>query len=136
MIPFPLDQIQDEDAALDWWENDFACACDSMGVQVNAAALARKLVASIREIRTASHNYRLSLKAAALESGFSTKQISRWLKDGKIENVGTVTAPRVRRGDVINRRVSALPPRVPIRIMESAQDIARSVANSDRSGDG
>ena len=130
MIPFPAEEIHDEDAALDWWENQFARSCESLGGQVNAAALARSLVTSIRDIRSASLDARLTVTEAARETGYSARQIRRWLKDGKIQNLGTDTAPRVRRGDVISHKKCSLPRRSPNRIMETAQDIARSVANS------
>jgi hypothetical protein len=130
MLPFPADQIHDEDMALDWWENDFAHFCESLGVQLDGAALARKFVASIRNIRSASLDALLTVTQAARETGYSSRQVSRWLKDGKVQNLGTDTGPRVRRGDVISHKKCSLPRRSPIRIMETAQDIARSVANS------
>jgi len=137
MIQFPGDEIHDEDAALDWWENEFARSCESLGCQVDAAALIRRLVASIRDIRSGSLDELLTVTQAARETGYSARQIRRWLKDGKIQNLGTDTAPRVRRGDVISHKKCSLPLRSPIRIMETAQDIARSVANSkSRNGDG
>lgn len=132
MIAFPRETITDEDAALDWWERKFAVACEELGVQVNAAALVRNLVSCLREIRRASLDRTLSLTEAANEIGFSAKQVGRWVRGGKVENVGTSTAPRVRRGDIINRRKKPLPQPSPVRIVDTAQDIARSVANSER----
>ena len=134
MIPFPADQIHDEETALDWWEYDFAGCCDSLEMRV-AAALARSIVGSLRHIRSTSLEAKLTVTQAATESGYSTRQIRRWLKAGKLENVGSDTAPRVRRGDVMNHKKPTLPRHSPIRIMETAQDIARSVATR-RSGDG
>jgi hypothetical protein len=135
MIPFPAGDIHDEDQALDWWEHKFAAGCEAMGVQVNAATLARSLVGSLREIRDASLSARLSLTDAAAETGYSAKQIGRWVKEGKIENVGSPGSPKVKRGDLQSRKKTLLPKRPPVRIVESAQDIARSVANSDRRTD-
>ncbi len=134
MIPFPADQIHDEETALDWWEYNFAGSCDSLEMHV-AAALVRSIVGSLRRIRGAWLETRLTVTQASAETGYSTRQIRRWLKTGKIENVGSATAPRVRRGDVINHKKPTLPPHSPIRIMGTAQDIARSVATL-RSGDG
>lgn len=82
MIPFPADEIHDEEGALDWWEQTFAASCESMGVQVNAAALVRSLVASLREIRSASLEAHITLTAAAIETGYSAKQVSRWVIGG------------------------------------------------------
>jgi uncharacterized protein YifN (PemK superfamily) len=131
VIPFPTNEIHDEDAALDWWEHEFAESCESIGAQVNAAALTHVLVASIRQIRDAASDTHLSLTEAAAETGFSAKQISRWVKTGKIANVGRPNAPRVRRRDIQSHKKAAiLPAPNPLGIVETAQDIARCVANS------
>ncbi len=137
MIPFPAYRIHDEDSALAWWDHEFADCCESLSGHVDGAALVRRVVGSIRDIRSASLNARLTVSEAARETGYCARQVRRWLKDGKIPNLGTDTAPRVRRGDVVSHKKCSLPRRSPIRIMETAQDIARSVANSkSRSGDG
>lgn len=138
MIPFPTNEIHDEDAALDWWEERFAASCEALGVQVNAAALVRNLVASLREIRSAALDASITLTQAAHETGYSTKQISRWVKAGKIENLGSTQCPRVRRRDVMQHKKAALlPERSTVHILNTAQDIARSVANQKpRRGDG
>lgn len=130
MLRFPADQIHDEDAALDWWENEFAPFCESLRGHFDSALLVRMMVASIREIRSASLEELITIIEAARETGYSARQIRRWLKDGKISNLGTDASPRVRRKDVINHKKTSLPRRSPIRIMDTAQDIARSVANS------
>lgn len=135
MIPFPSDRIHDEDAALDWWENECASWCDTLEGHVSAAALIRSIVRSLRRIRSESENAKLSVTQAARETGYSTKQIRRWLKDGKIADVGADGAPRIRRGDILKHKKPTLPAQSPIRIMASAQDIARSVATR-RSSDG
>jgi hypothetical protein len=135
MIPFPADRIHDEDAALDWWENECASWCDSLEGQVSAGALIRRIVSSLRCIRSESQNAKLTVTQAARETGYSTKQIRRWLKDGKITDVGEEGAPRIRCGDILKRKKPTLPAQAPIRIMASAQDIARSVATC-RSSDG
>lgn len=127
---FPTDDIADEDRLLDWWEHEFAESCDSLGALLNGAALVRRLVGSIRAIRSESLEARLTIRQAARETGYSSRQVSRWIKQGKIRNYGTDTAPRVRRGDVISHKKTCLPSRSPTRIMATAQDIARSVANS------
>jgi len=137
MIPFPADEIHDEDSALAWWDQEFADCCESLSGHVDGAALVRIVVGSIRDIRSASLNARLTVSEAARETGYCARQVRRWLKDGKILNLGTDTAPRVRRGDLISHKKCSLPLHSQIRIMETAQDIARSVANSkSRNGDG
>jgi hypothetical protein len=130
MLRFPAAQIHDEDTALDWWENEFAPFCESLRGHFDSALLVRMFVTSIREIRTASLDQLLTITEAARETGYSARQVRRWLRDGKILNLGTDTSPRVRRKDVIHHKKTSLPRRTPIRIMDTAQDIARSVANS------
>jgi hypothetical protein len=127
---FPGDEITDEDAALDWWEHTFATSCAEMGVHADAAALVLSVVSSLREIRQASLGRTLSLTEAAQETGYSPKQVGRWVRSGQIENAGSNTAPRVRRRDLLHRRKHPLPRSSPVHIVESAQNIARSVANS------
>jgi hypothetical protein len=130
MLRFPTDQIHDEETALDWWENEFVPFCESLGGHFDSALLVRMFVASIREIRSTSLDKLLTITQAARETGYSARQVRRWLKDGKILNLGSDASPRVRRGDVISHKKTSLPRRSPIRIMDTAQDIARSVANS------
>lgn len=130
MLRFPADQIHDEEEALDWWENEFAPFCESLRGHFDSALLVRMLVASIREIRSASLDELITVTEAARETGYSARQVRRWLKEGKIPNRGSEASPRVRRGDVISHKKTSLPSRSPIGIMETAQDIARSVANS------
>lgn len=135
MLPIPSDQIADEDRLLDWWENEFAQSCDSLGALLNGAALVRTLVASIRAIRSESLEARLTIRQAARETGYSSRQVSRWIKQGRIRNCGSDTAPRVRRGDIISHKKASLLSSSPTRIIATAQDIARSVATR-RSSDG
>ncbi len=132
MIPFPFGEITDEDTALDWWEQTFAASCAELGIHADAAALVRSVVTSLREIRQTSLDRTLSLREAAQETGYSSKQVGRWVRSGQIENAGSKVAPRVRRRDLQHRRKRPLPRPSPVRIVESAQDIARSVANSHR----
>lgn len=132
VIPFPFGEITDEDTALDWWEQTFATSCEELSIRADAATLVRAVVSSLQEIRAASLDRTLSLTEAAQETGYSPKQVGRWVRSGQIVNAGTDSAPRVRRKDVLLRRKRTLPRPAPVRIVESAQDIARSVANSHR----
>lgn len=132
MIPFPFGEITDEDTALDWWEQTFAASCAELGIHADAAALVRSVVTSLRKIRQTSLDRTLSLTEAAQETGYSSKQVGRWVRSGQIENAGSKVAPRVRRRDLLNKQKRPLPHRSRVRIVETAQDIARSVANSHR----
>lgn len=42
----------------------------------------------------------LSIREAAMVSGYSSDHISRMIRGGKLANAGRVNAPRVRRGDL------------------------------------
>jgi hypothetical protein len=79
----------------------------------------------------------ITLSAAAAETGYSSRQIRRWLRDGKIQNLGTETRPLVRRIDVLSHKKNPiLPTRPVLSTVPSAQDVARSVVNSKRRNDG
>lgn len=131
MLPLPRTEVLDEDAALDWWESQVAPFYERMHATVDAAALTRTIVADLRSIREATSSATLSLTEAAAESGYSSKQIGRWVKDGKIPNVGTPARPRVKRADIMcHKKAQTLPGRPDMCIVGSAQDIARSVVNS------
>ena len=110
MIPFPTDEIHDEDSALDWWGDVFARSCESLHSQVDAAALVREVVASIRSIREASLNELLSLTEAAERTGHSPDHIGRLVREGKVPNAGRKNAPRVRVRDLITHLKPKLAP--------------------------
>ena len=100
MIPFPADDIHDEDSALRWWQNVFAPSCESLHGQVDGAALVREIVSSIRSIRDTSLEEPLSLAEAARLSGYTADHIGRVVREGKLPNVGRKNAPRVRARDL------------------------------------
>ena len=110
MIPFPADEIHDEDAALDWWGDVFARSCESLRSQVDAAALVREVVASIRSIREASLNELLSLTEAAERTGHTADHIGRLIREGKVPNAGRKNAPRVRIRDLVTHLKPKLAP--------------------------
>ena len=110
MIPFPADKIRDEDSALDWWEAVFARACESLHSQVDAAALVREVIASIRAIRETSLAEPLSLTEAARRYGYSPDHVGRLVRAGKLPNAGRKNAPRVLGRDLVTHRKPKLAP--------------------------
>jgi hypothetical protein len=100
MIPFPADEIHDEDAALDWWENEFAPCCAALGCQVDGALLVRELVTSLRTIRETLLDEPLSLTEAAERTGYTADHIGRLVREGKLPNAGRRNVPRVRARDL------------------------------------
>jgi hypothetical protein len=130
MLPFPRPDISDEDAVLGYWEAAAEWYA-SMHATVDGAALTRHIIADLRAIRQTTLEATLSLTEAAGETGYSTKQVSRWVRDGKIANVGTPARPRVKRADILShKKPQPLPSRPEMRIVGTAQDIARAVVNS------
>ena len=110
MIPFPADEIHDEDTALNWWQDVFAQSCDSLHSQVDAAALVREVVSSIRAIREMSLNEPLSLTEAADRTGYTADHIGRLVRTGKVPNAGRKNAPRVLGRDLVMHRKPKLAP--------------------------
>ena len=110
MIPFPADEIHDVDTALEWWGDVFALSCESLRSQVDAAALVREIVASIRSIREASLNELLSLTEAAERTGHTADHIGRLVREGKVPNAGRKNAPRVRVRDLVSHLKPKLAP--------------------------
>jgi hypothetical protein len=104
MIPFPADEIHDEESALGWWQDVFAPSCESLHGQVDAAALAREIVSSIRAIRETSLNEGLTLAEASRRYGYSADHIGRLVREGKVPNIGRKNAPRVRPRDLMTLR--------------------------------
>jgi hypothetical protein len=129
LIPFPKDEIRDEDAALDWWEEQFARGCEAMGVQANAAALTRSIVASLRDIRRAFLESQLTLIEAAERTGYTPDHIGRLVRAGRLRNVGRKNAPRVLAGDlqILRRNIASSGPKM----YDSGTD-ARSLVSARR----
>ena len=100
VFQFPADTITDEDAALTWWELEFAPTCEAVGAQVNAALLVRQIVASLRLVRETALAETLSLTQAAERTGYSANHIGRLVRQGRLPNAGRKNAPRVRLGDL------------------------------------
>ncbi len=129
MIPFPKDTIHEEDAALNWWVDTFAPACEALAAQVSAAALAREIVASLRDIRRDAVDATLTLTEAARQSGYSRDHLGREVRAGRIPNAGRPNAPRIDRRN-LPRKPRALPPEE-TEDMFGRRQIALSVVNSN-----
>ena len=100
LFQFPADTITDEDAALTWWENEFAPACEAVGALVNGAVIVRQIVASLRRVRETALAETMSLTEAAERTGYSADHIGRLVRRGRLPNAGRKNAPRVRLGDL------------------------------------
>jgi hypothetical protein len=80
VFQFPADTITDEDAALTWWEQEFAPTCEAVGAQVNAALLVRQIVVSLRRVRETALAETMSLTEAAERTGYSVEHIGRLVR--------------------------------------------------------
>jgi hypothetical protein len=129
MIPFPRNEIRDEETALDWWEGEFARACEAIGAQADAAALTRSIVASLRDIRRAFLERRLTLIEAAERTGYTPDHIGRLVRTGRLRNVGRKNAPRVLAGDLqeLRSNIASTP-----RTMYDTETDARSLVSARR----
>ena len=129
MIPFPRNEIRDEETALDWWEEEFARACEAIGAQADAAALTRSIVASLRDIRRAFLERRLTLIEAAERTGYTPDHIGRLVRTGRLRNVGRKNAPRVLAGDLqaLRSNIASTP-----RNMYDTETDARSLVSARR----
>jgi hypothetical protein len=96
--------ITDEDAALTWWETEFANCCDAIGAQVSGSMLTRAIVNSIKSIRKRRLEQCVSLTEAARQTGYSADHLGRLVRKGKIRNVGRKGSPRLLIKDVPQRR--------------------------------
>lgn len=61
------------------------------------------LVAELEVVLQAGEDKLLTLREAAVESGYSADHLARLIRQGKLANVGRKFAPRVRRGDLPKR---------------------------------
>jgi hypothetical protein len=109
MISLPV-AITDEDAALDWWDTEFADRCEELDVHVSASALARSIVSSLRQLRTDAVENCVSLSEAARRSGYSPEHLGRLIREGKIFNAGRKGKPRIRVRDIPHRSQAELAP--------------------------
>jgi hypothetical protein len=109
MISLPA-AIKDEDAALDWWDTEFAGRCEELDVHVSASALVRAIVSSLRQLRSDAVENSVSLSEAARRSGYSSEHLGRLIRAGKVFNAGRKGSPRIRLRDIPVRPQSKLAP--------------------------
>lgn len=67
---------------------------------VDGALLCDELLAELNSLADNSANELLSLKRAALESGYSVDHLGRLIREGRLRNAGRPNAPRIRRADL------------------------------------
>lgn len=67
---------------------------------VDGAVLCDELLAELDALANDTANELLSLKRAALESGYSVDHLRRLIREGRLHNAGRPNAPRIRRADL------------------------------------
>ena len=101
------------------------------GAQVQGATLLRRVLADFRSIQEEMAAETLSLREAAIESGYSPDHLGRLVRTGSIPNAGRRNAPRIRRTD-LPRKTSPLTARsTALKLyLATPRQIARSVVTS------
>ncbi|MDB4916297.1 MAG: hypothetical protein JWM95_3941 [Gemmatimonadetes bacterium] len=101
-----------------------------LGVQVNGTAIADELLADLHALSQANALEELTLREAALLSGYSVDHLQRLVSSGQLENVGRKGRPRVRRGDLPVKPGHRLPSTEPESQFAARRRIVASVAKS------
>jgi len=109
-----------------------AARLDSLGAQVDAAALITAILADFEWLSQEEAPKSLTLRQAALESGYSPDHLGRLVREGKIPNAGRPRAPRILRRDLPRRPPEDLQQRQPSVKLDATTpgQIARSVVTS------
>ena len=67
---------------------------------VDGATLCDELLGELDRLAEDQAGELLSVRRAAIESGYSADHLGRLLREGKLANAGRANAPRIRRGDL------------------------------------
>jgi len=78
---------------------------------VDGAVLCDELLAELDAVVADTASELLSLKRAALESGYSVDYLGRLIREGRLHNAGRSNAPRIFRADLPTKARHAVAPR-------------------------
>lgn len=87
------------DEILDRWRGRLA-DWTRLGATVNGERVASEVLADLKAMADAFDDAGVSLTEASHESGYSTRQLSRMVRDGTLKNVGRPNAPRLLRSQL------------------------------------
>lgn len=87
------------DEILDRWKQRLA-DWSKLQTTVNGERVATEVLADLKAMAEAHNDGALGLTAAAEESGYSARQLSRMVRDGTLKNVGRPNAPRLLRSQL------------------------------------
>lgn len=69
-------------------------------VQVSGGAIADEILTDLHALNRANAVEALTLREAAMMSGYTVDHLQRLVSAGQLENIGRKGRPRIRRGDV------------------------------------
>ena len=105
---------------------------------VGGEEVAREILDDLKQLADAHESEPIGLKAAALESGYSTRQLSRMIAEGILTNAGRPHAPRLLRKDLPKKPKSGpgtSAPRDPS-LLSIARDVTSAKSNRRGLGNG
>lgn len=109
-----------------------------LGALVDGARLCDEMLADLERAAVNDGDQLLSLRAAAIESGYSADHLGRMLRAGTLPNAGRANAPRIRRGDLPRKsnalRLTPAPDTIPIPKRRIARACVTLSDNEARNG--
>jgi len=76
---------------------------DRTGAMVNGSKVVAQFLADLASVEDAEANRVLTLREAAVLSGYSVDHLGRLVRDGRLSNAGRLHSPRIRAGDLPRR---------------------------------
>ena len=84
------------------WEARLS-ACRELGASVDGERLCQLALSDLRSVHDARGDESLSLQEAAAESGYHADSLSRMMREGRLQNIGSTRRPLLRRSDLPKR---------------------------------
>ena len=103
-----------------------------LGVQVGGAAVADEILTDLHAMMGASALEPLTLREAAMLSGYTVDHLQRLVAAGQLENIGRKGRPRIRRGDLPVKPGHRLPSDEPDSQFATRRRIVASVATQGK----
>ena len=104
-----------------------------LGVQVSGAAIADEILTDLHALTRANALEALTLREAAMLSGYTVDHLQRLVSAGQLENIGRKGRPRVRRGDLPLKPGHRLPSEGPESQFAARRRIVASVIGNGAS---
>ena len=104
-----------------------------LGVQVCGAAVSDEILADLQAVTRANALEALTLREAAMLSGYTVDHLQRLVSAGQLENIGRKGRPRIRRGDLPLKPGHRLPSDEPDSQFAARRRIVRAVTGCEAS---